>query len=385
MEATAVSQRSGARVLFVDDDPILRRSWSRFFRGTPMAMEAVADGAEAIDRLREDVFDVVVSDVAMPEMDGVELLRFVRAHHPGTPVILVTGTPTLGSAADAVEYGAVRYLLKPVAPNALLAAITEAMERRTLSDGRSLDELARDGERCAMEERLDRALEGLWMAYQPIVFAKKREVFGYEALVRTVEPSVPHPGALFELAERLGAVHRVGRAIREQVAAHASQAAAAATTLFVNLHPLDLLDDDLYAARAPLSTVAERIILEITERETLDHVADLGARLAELRRLGFRVALDDLGAGYAGLSSFAAMAPEIVKLDMSLTNAIDASPVKRKLIYSLVSLCKNLGALVVAEGVERPEEREALVELGCDLLQGYLLARPGRGFPTVNW
>ncbi len=380
MATEGAIQPPAARVLLVDDDAVLRRSWARFFRGTALALDSAGDGREAMTKLREAVFDVVVSDIAMPDVDGVTLLRFVREHHPGTPVILVTGSPSVETATEAVEYGAVRYLLKPVTPDHLMVAIREAVANRDAH--RPLVELAEDGERAREEEQLDRALEGLWMAFQPIVSLWRREVFAYEALARTTEPTVPHPGVLFELAEKLSALHRVGRRVRQRVAEATAGLDAA---VFVNLHPLDLLDDDLFSLTAPLTARAKQIVLEITERETMDRVPDLAARLKALRGFGYRIALDDLGAGYAGLASFAAMAPEVIKLDMSLTRDIPRYPVKQKLIRTITSLCETLGATVVAEGVERPEDRDALADLGCDLLQGYLFARPGRPFPSVNW
>jgi EAL domain-containing protein (putative c-di-GMP-specific phosphodiesterase class I) len=92
-----------------------------------------------------------------------------------------------------------------------------------------------------------------------------------------------------------------------------------------------------------------------------------------------------MGAGYAGLTSFALLEPEVVKLDMSLVRDVHQSPTKQKVIRSMTSLCKELGMLVVAEGVETPAERDMLIELDCDLLQGFLFARPGRPFPEVQW
>jgi EAL domain-containing protein (putative c-di-GMP-specific phosphodiesterase class I) len=114
-------------------------------------------------------------------------------------------------------------------------------------------------------------------------------------------------------------------------------------------------------------------------------VKDVGATIAELRGLGFRIAIDDLGAGYAGLTSFATLQPEFVKLDMSLIRDVDKSAVKEKLVRSMTTLCRDLAMSVVAEGIETIEEREALVHAGVDLLQGYLLARPGKPFPVFSW
>ena len=101
--------------------------------------------------------------------------------------------------------------------------------------------------------------------------------------------------------------------------------------------------------------------------------------------MGFQIAIDDLGAGYAGLTSFALLEPEIVKLDMTLVRDVHKQSTKQKLIRSMTALCKDMGMMVVGEGVENAEERDALVELGCDLLQGYLFAKPAAPFPAFSW
>jgi len=153
----------------------------------------------------------------------------------------------------------------------------------------------------------------------------------------------------------------------------------------VNLHPDDLLDDTIYEHTAALSLLATRVVLEITERASLHRVQDIRSRVARLRELGFRIAIDDLGAGYAGLSCFADLEPDVVKLDMSLVRDVDKMPTKQKLVRSMTSLCHDLGILVVTEGVETHEERDCLVELGSDCLQGYLFARPAEAFPSWAW
>ena len=92
-----------------------------------------------------------------------------------------------------------------------------------------------------------------------------------------------------------------------------------------------------------------------------------------------------IGAGYAGLTSFATIEPQFVKLDGSLVRGVDQNATKQRLIRSMTSLCRDLSIVTVAEGIETPEERDTLVELGCDLLQGYRFARPERPFPTFAW
>jgi EAL domain-containing protein (putative c-di-GMP-specific phosphodiesterase class I) len=189
---------------------------------------------------------------------------------------------------------------------------------------------------------------------------------------------------VLDAAERLASLPRLGRRVRALAAAAMSQAVGDAC-LFLNLHPADLADQDLFESVAPLTQLASRVVLEVTERAAIEEVDSVERRVHELREHGFRIAVDDLGAGYAGLSSFALLEPEIVKLDVSLLRDIDQSPVKQKLVASMTTLCKDMGFLVVAEGIETPAERDCVVTLGCDLLQGFLFARPGRPFPTASW
>jgi EAL domain-containing protein (putative c-di-GMP-specific phosphodiesterase class I) len=153
----------------------------------------------------------------------------------------------------------------------------------------------------------------------------------------------------------------------------------------VNLHGQDLNDDRLYSPDAPLTAMSARVVLEITERASLDDVVDLEDRVRRLRALGYRVAIDDLGAGYSGLTLLARLQPEIVKIDMSLVRNVDRTPIKARLVRSMLNLCSEMGIQTVCEGVETAAERDALVSIGADWLQGFLFARPGRAFPSVDF
>ena len=147
---------------------------------------------------------------------------------------------------------------------------------------------------------------------------------------------------------------------------------------------VDVLDVPAPQLRGPgvLVKTAASLISAGTERAALDRIHELQQRVTRLRALGYRIAIDDLGAGYAGLTSFAQLEPEVVKVDMSLVRGIDSSAVKQKLVRSIIALCTELGIHLIAEGIETPAERDTLVTLGGDLCQGYLFARPDRGFPT---
>ena len=222
------------------------------------------------------------------------------------------------------------------------------------------------------------------MVYQPIVRWSARATYAHEALVRTSEVTVPHPGALLDLAERLDSLPQLGHRIRGLVAEPLDRAPAD-SLLFVNLHSHDLCDERLFDPESPLAKMAHRVVLEITERANLDCIDDPVGRISRLKRLGFRIAVDDIGAGYAGLNSIVTLAPDIVKLDMTLVRGIDGDGLKQKLVGALIELCAGMSVDLIAEGVETHAELQTLLTLGCDLFQGYLFARPAPPFITADW
>jgi EAL domain-containing protein (putative c-di-GMP-specific phosphodiesterase class I) len=231
-----------------------------------------------------------------------------------------------------------------------------------------------------LEDKLQRCLATLTLHFQPIVHAGTRARFGYEALLRSTDRVLPHPGAILDAAERLERTQVLGRSVRAQAAKVIASAPAERGLMFINLHLLDLFDKQLLSPFAPLSKVASRVVLEITERTSLEGQIDLRYRVAELRELGFHIAIDDLGGGHARMGTFTPLDTDFVKLDMSLVRDVDKHQLKQRLIRSVTQLCREQGTRVIGEGVETEAEAQVLYDLGCDLLQGYVIARPGPPF-----
>lgn len=378
----AASPRKKALVLVVDDEPELVKVTRRFLAAAGIDSVGCNHGLEALELLQKETFDAIISDVSMPHMGGIELVRAVRNIDPDMPVIMVTGGPSVESAIEAIEYGVYRYLTKPVGAKRLIEATTRAIQLRQLS--RAKDALFAElgtskgihSDRLGLEAVFESALGSLWPAFQPI-YTAQGELFGHEALLRSDEPSLPHPGAVLDAAERLDELPRLFRTMRDRTC-EAFDAGGHDWVLFLNLHPMDLNDLGLLDPKSLVYRSAKHIVLEITERATLDRVVDVRGRIERLRQAGYRIAIDDLGAGYAGLTSFAALEPEFVKFDMDLVRGIDKSPVRQRLMRVMSDLCHDMGMRVVAEGIETPQERQTVIEMGCDLLQGYLLGRPAR-------
>jgi EAL domain-containing protein (putative c-di-GMP-specific phosphodiesterase class I)/CheY-like chemotaxis protein len=381
-----LSPKQPYRILLVDDEFGILRMFKTALTNYGYVTEEARDGREAMERIKSSHFDVIVSDVNMPGYGGLEFLRGVRERDLDVPVILMTGKPSLEASSKALEYGAFRYLTKPVMPAALRDVIERAVRFHGVAQLKrqalELQGAKWPGDRAALDARFAMAMNGLWVAFQPIVAWGTRSLYGYEALLRSTEPTLVSPLAFVEAAEQLGKLEELGRAVR---ACAASAILPDEAKLFVNLHVYDLKDEALYQADSPLAKLANRVVLEITERASLHSVKDVEARVARLRQLGFAIAVDDLGAGYAGLTSFEQLQPEVAKLDMSLIRNVDKEPTKRSIVRSMHRLCAELGILVVCEGIETVEERDVLAELGCDLMQGYLFARPGPAFPVPSW
>src|SRR5215471_1643266 len=176
-------------VLLVDDEMSIARGYARILATAGFAVDVAVDGGEAAETARRNGYDVIVSDIAMPTMNGLALLRAVREHDLDVPVILMTG-------GQAMEYGALRYLIKPVESHELEEVVTRAVRLHQMAkikrealelmrlEGRHL------GDRAGLEARFANALRTLWVAYQPIVSWSTQAVFAYEALVRNEESTL---------------------------------------------------------------------------------------------------------------------------------------------------------------------------------------------------
>lgn len=225
------------------------------------------------------------------------------------------------------------------------------------------------------------------MAFQPIVDLQRRQVFAHEALVRG--SAGESAGSLlarvdsdnryaFDQSCRIKAVEW---AARLQVPAMVS---------------INFMPNAVYRAetciRATLEAARrcdfplERIIFEVTEQEQVLDIPHLTDILRAYRKQGFMTAIDDFGAGYAGLNLLADFQPDLIKLDMQLIRNIDQDPVRQILVEATLQMCRKLNIRVIGEGVETPGELQALRDMGVELFQGYLLAKPGfESLPEVRF
>jgi len=370
-----------SRILLVDDEPEILEFYKDALENVNWILESASDGTQALEMIKGMRYDLILSDISMPQMDGISLLRRIRETDLDVPVIFVTAAPAVETAMKAIEYGALRYLTKPVQPKALRQVVDYGIvvHRMTKAKREALKlvsgAMGMAGDRAGLETTFGRAKDGIVLHYHPIVAYSTRAIHGWEVLVRTREPSLARPLELFEAAERLGRAQELGRAIRGAVALTCTQLKQN-ELMYVNLHPRDLDDPSLYSGQEPLAKFAHRVVLEVSERSSLDMIKDARKRIANLREIGYRIAMDDMGAGHAGLATFAQLEPDVVKIDMALVRGSDREPLRRKLIRSISELCGDLKMPVIVEGIETNAERDAVLSASCDLLQGYLFGKP---------
>lgn len=211
------------------------------------------------------------------------------------------------------------------------------------------------------------------MAYQPIFDLRSLERIGFEALCRFRSVPYRSPHLWFNEAVATGQATELELAAIE-MALEEFNRLPGGSYLSLNVSPATVLSEGLapLLARVP----GDRLVLELTEHARVADYDQLIARLGALRCTGIRIAIDDVGAGYSSLRHIVQIAPDFIKLDMSLTRDVDTNPARRSLAHALVHFSRETGAAIIAEGIEHEGEAEALKILGVRNGQGYFLGKP---------
>jgi EAL domain-containing protein (putative c-di-GMP-specific phosphodiesterase class I) len=214
-------------------------------------------------------------------------------------------------------------------------------------------------------------------AYQPIVNVRTRTIYAHEALIRGPQGE-PAPTVLSQ-------VNDINRYPFDQ-ACRVKAVRTAAALGMQELLSINFLPNAVYRPEACIQSTfqaareygfpIDRIIFEVTEGERVQDRPHLVDIFKAYRRFGFKTAIDDFGAGYAGLNLLAEYQPDIVKIDMDLVRGIDGHPPRQAIVKGIVQICRELNIRVLAEGIETPQERDFLANCGIELMQGYLFCKP---------
>ena len=218
----------------------------------------------------------------------------------------------------------------------------------------------------------------VFIEYHPIIVTRTEAIHGYEALARGARRELRSPEVLFEVAEEANMIWELSRLLRRRAVEGMINDLNEGQYLFLNIDPHDF-DDPTFRSLDPEDLGIKdpsQVVLEITERTAIKDYPRFQEYLAAFREQGFRFAVDDAGSGYAGLGSIANLAPDYIKLDISLISNIDTNFLKQNLVETMVNFADGQGAMVIAEGVERQEEFETVKELGVHFTQGFLFHKP---------
>lgn len=244
-------------------------------------------------------------------------------------------------------------------------------------------------EEARAEELVRRVLDApdlLRPAFQAIVSLETRAVVGYEALARFAPIPLQPPEAWFQLAARAGLrreLEALALATVLEVAGRRPPPADAFVSL--NVSPLLLADPRIASVLAATPVAPGRIVLELTERDPVADYDALRAAVKPYRTRGFRIAIDDAGAGYASMRHITELEPDFVKLDARIIRGLSGDKARQALVRAMTTFAGEIGAVLVAEGVEHLDDLDLLVHAGrAMLIQGYAVGRPGRPWPTAT-
>jgi EAL domain-containing protein (putative c-di-GMP-specific phosphodiesterase class I) len=260
---------------------------------------------------------------------------------------------------------------------------TERAIQRAVADAMLMSLVEREGVEAVRRDELSRMIfqGGVRAVFHPIVRLADGEVIGHEALTRPVGGvSFDSVEELFAFAESTDLIMDFERLCRRTAVVGAATTPALGL-LFLNASARAVEDPEW--AAGGMDEILKKsglaphdVVVEITERVAIVRHDEFQAALKMFKDRGYRVAVDDMGAGYASLQSLAAIEPDFLKFDTSLVRDIDHSSIKRSLLLSLRQLGDKIKARVIAEGIEREEELQTLIDLGIELGQGYLFHRP---------
>jgi EAL domain-containing protein (putative c-di-GMP-specific phosphodiesterase class I)/FixJ family two-component response regulator len=380
-------------VLVADDADATRNGLVELLGDTSefLCVAAVGDARAAVTQAARCQPDIAVLDVMMPGGGGLAAALGIREVSPRTHVLAYSAASDRSSVVQMFRSGARGYLVKGSSADELLEGLRRcANGSSALSEGLSEHLVTEMGELGRAERAFSAAATARYQhlaqllrpgsstpAYQPIFHIATGEVAGYEALTRFDGAPEGSTEDVFREA------HQVGLGVELELHT-ASQAIAGfrpelecsnSTYLAVNASPGLLYRPALLEVLSVLPSV--RVVVEITEQRQFDSYDQLRETVSLVHERGMRVAVDDMGSGFAGLQRLVDVRPEIVKLDHVLTARLDSDPARRALVTAMHHFAVEMGITVVAEGIERDAQLTVLRDIGIECGQGFLLGRPG--------
>lgn len=330
----------------------------------------------------------IVSDIRLTgqfDFEGLQFIRYVRQHSPESRIIIMTGDAPEALQMEASERGAVAFLQKPFEIEQL-DSILDMLSSSALSSGGIGVPLM---QMPLMDEIIaSPALEPL---FQPIVTLDREPLaIGYEALARyRANPLLRDPVLLFHYAERKNRVADLELACVSHSLRAGVSLVQGGGALFLNMHPKVFLQGDevISVLRSDCENYGipfHSVVLEITEQDSLPDQAAVFETFKELRAMGIRFALDDVGVAYSHLPYIDKIRPSFLKISQHFGTSFETDPTKKKIVGNLQSLAKDFDCALILEGIEHTETATVAASLGIRYGQGFLFARPAEAAALVR-
>jgi len=367
-----------AHILIVDDDPHLSRLMAGLLQAHEYRVTVVATGADALANVDHRP-DLVLLDLSLPDIEGLEICRKIREDKRlrHIPIIIVSGRDTVTEKIEGLYLGADDYITKPYENEELVARVEALLRRSRFNDYvlEEKDNLVREVKRIIEESEIK-------TFFQPIFDLKTRQALGFEVLSRPpTSGPINNPELLFRAALAYGMYFELEMVCWKKAFVQWKKSVQNGF-LFLNCMPY-LIEHEKFSGQVlpDYGIPGERVVLEMTERMAINDFALFHSKVHALKKIGLRIAIDDVGNGYASLDMIAETAPDYVKIDMFLVRDIQDSPLKQSIVESIVRFCHENGIATIAEGIEKQSELEVVRDLGVAAVQGFLLGTPSLDMP----
>ena len=366
------------RVLIVDDDRGVTQMLMMLLAIKGYEVNIASSGSQAIAMASSTDCDLILLDLLLPDLEGFEVCRRLKeeksTHH--IPIIILSAKYLFEDKVEGLYLGADDYLTKPFEHEELFARMEAVMRRRSFL---SFEQDNGDGSAVIFELR--KIIDGELVVpfFQPIYLLKPFRLFGVEVLSRPdTQTMLANPELLFRAALQFGCYCDLEIVVWKKALAMMADHLKG-EKIFLNCNPY-LLEGPVFLKIQSMfeehRIARKNVVLEITERSAISDFKVFYESMRRYRELGFQVAVDDVGGGYASLESIVEIKPNVVKIDGHIVSNLKKDAFKRSIIKFLVSFCKERHVLCVAEGIETKEDLDAVIELGVDAGQGYYLYRP---------
>ena len=384
---------SDLNIIVIDDDSIIIAIVTQALATMGHNnVQSAANGKVAVETLATDSFDLVISDLNMPGMDGIELMRHMSEMEPCPSVILMSGVDKkiMGSAerlAKVHQLSLLGTLTKPVKRDELERLIGKLETATCTKKKGHLKTLP------VVEVKEGIAAGRVMVFLQPKVTMANKVVVGAEALARwqNDDGSILGPGAFVPVAEENGLMTELTDAVINSTLTSMSGWPAIASNLKISINvSIDNLSDvgfaDRLIAKAKAAKVSpDRLVLEITETKIMENLREPLDILARLGMQGIGLAIDDFGTGAAGFANLQTLPFTELKIDRVFVHGASNDANKMTILQSIFSVARRLEIETVAEGVEDQDDWDFLASMGCDVVQGFIIAKPMPPDEFLKW